>query len=197
MSKTKSARTDDGRRILHERPTEIQPWGTIIPAAIALSEKARRESADNLNQLLADTITLRDMYKKHHWQVMGPTFYQLHLLFDKHATEQTELIDLIAERIMTLGGVSIAMARDVAETTIIPIPPKGAEQVAVQVTRLIEAHEIVIKETRTMAHQAADAEDDGTNDLLVSDVLRVNELQEWFISKHLMEEQLTAHGGLS
>src|SRR6516162_5222905 len=93
---------------------ETQAFGSVVPLPIALAEDVRRASADNLNQLLADTMTLRDLYKKHHWQVSGPTFYQLHLLFDKHFGEQGELVDLIAERIMILGGVSIAMAADVA-----------------------------------------------------------------------------------
>src|SRR6266496_2031575 len=142
------------------------------------------------NQLLADTMTLRDMYKKHHWQVAGATFYQLHLLFDKHYDEQVEVVDALAERIQLLGGISIAMAADVAETTIIPRPPRGREEVPVQISRLLEAHEIVLKEARTMAKQAAESGDDGTNDLLVSDIIRTNELQVWFISEHLVNVPL-------
>lgn len=140
--------------------------------------------------MLADTITLRDLYKKHHWQVAGPTFYQLHLLFDKHADEQSELVDAIAERIQLLGGVSVAMAADIAETTIIPRPPKGREEPPVQISRLLHAHEIILKEARAMARRAADAGDDGTNDLLVSDVIRKNELQVWFVAEHLVDAPL-------
>ena len=157
---------------------------------IALSEDARRSSADNLNQLLADTITLRDLYKKHHWQVSGPTFYQLHLLFDKHFGEQNELVDTIAERIMMLGGVSIAMAADVAEATLIPRPPKEREEVPVQISRLLEAHEIVLKEARAMAREATENGDDGTNDLLVSSVIRTNEMQVWFVAEHVVDGPL-------
>jgi starvation-inducible DNA-binding protein len=157
---------------------------------IALAETACKEAVDNLNQLLADTMTLRDLYKKHHWQVSGPTFYQLHLLFDKHYTEQTELIDAIAERIQLLGGISLAMAPDVAETTLIPRPPKGRESVPVQISRLLHAHEIVLKEARTMARLAAEREDDGTNDLLVSQVIRTNELQVWFVAEHVVDTPL-------
>ena len=131
-------------------------------------------------------MTLRDMYKKHHWQVAGATFYQLHLLFDKHHGEQYELVDTIAERIQLLGGVSIAMAADVAETTIIPRPPRGREEVPVQISRLLEAHEFILKEAHTMAREASEAGDDGTNDLLVSDLIRTNELQVWFLSEHLV-----------
>src|SRR5207342_382549 len=179
MTKTVDADTILKRAepLVHQHAPEIQPYGHLIRMPIALSENACRESVDNLNQLLADTITLRDMYKKHHWQVAGPTFYQLHLLFDKHYGEQNELVDAIAERIQLLGGVSIAMAHDVAETTMIPRPPKGREEAPVQISRLMHAHEIVLKEARTMARQASDSGDDGTNDLLISNVIRTNELQ--------------------
>jgi starvation-inducible DNA-binding protein len=177
---------------------QIQAFGTVVAMPIALAEKTRRESATNLNQLLADTITLRDMYKKHHWQVSGPTFYQLHLLFDKHAGEQTELVDEIAERIMVLGGVSVAMAGDVAAMTMIPQPPSGREEVPVQISRLLHAHEIVLKEARAMARQAAEEGDDGTNDLIVSDVIRTNELQVWFVAEHVVDAPLVrADGELS
>src|SRR6187431_3385129 len=123
--------------ITHQQGHEIQPWGHLVRMPIALAESACRESVDNLNQLLADTMTLRDLYKKHHWQVAGQTFYQLHLLFDKHYDEQNELVDAIAERVQLLGGVSVAMAADVAETTMVPRPPKGREEVPVQISRLL------------------------------------------------------------
>jgi starvation-inducible DNA-binding protein len=165
--------------------------GARFPIALAASVCAR--SVENLNQLLADTISLRDLYKKHHWQVTGPTFYQLHLLFDKHAGEQSELVDAIAERIQSLGGVSIAMAHDVAEMTLVPRPPRGRDGVPVQITRLLHAHEIVLEEARAMARKAAEAGDDGTNDLLVSEVIRTNERQVWFISEHLVDAPLVAH----
>ena len=173
--------------ITHQHGHEIQPWGHLVRMPIALAESACRESAENLNQLLADTMTLRDLYKKHHWQVSGPTFYQLHLLFDKHYGEQSKLIDAIAERIQLLGGISVAMAHDVAETTLIPRPPRGREPVPVQLSRLLHAHEIVLKEARTMARLASEREDDGTNDLLVSDVIRTNELQVWFVAEHVVD----------
>jgi starvation-inducible DNA-binding protein len=176
--------------LTHQQAHEIQPYGHLVRMPIALSETACKESVENLNQLLADTITLRDLYKKHHWQVAGPTFYQLHLLFDKHADEQSELVDSVAERIQLLGGVSIAMAHDVAETTLIPRPPKGREEAPVQISRLLHAHEIVLKEARAMARRAAEAGDDGTNDLLVSDVIRRNELQAWFVAEHVVDVPL-------
>src|SRR5215510_5750425 len=174
----------------HQQAPEMQPYGHIVRMPIALSETTCKESVANLNQVLADTITLRDLYKKHHWQIAGPSFYQLHLLFDKHAGEQDELVDSIAERVQLLGGVSIAMAHDVAETSLIPRPPRGREEPPVQISRLLHAHEIVIKEARAMARRAAESGDDGTNDLLISDVIRRNELQVWFVAEHVVDAPL-------
>lgn len=184
------AGTKHARPVQHQRSAEIQPYGKIAKLPIGLDEKVCHESTENLNQLLADTMTLRDMYKKHHWQVAGHTFYQLHLLFDKHHGEQDELVDQIAERIQLLGGISIAMAADVAETTLIPRIPRGREEAPVQISRLLEAHELILREARAMAKQAADAGDDGTNDLIVSDVIRTNELQVWFLAEHLVDVPL-------
>jgi starvation-inducible DNA-binding protein len=184
------AGTERARPILHQHSQEIQPYGKIAKLPIALDENVCAASVENLNQILADTMTLRDLYKKHHWQVVGHTFYQLHLLFDKHYEEQDALVDDIAERIQLLGGVSLAMAADVAETTIIPRPPRGREEAPVQISRLLEAHEILLKEARTMARQADESGDDGTNDLLVSSIIRTNELQVWFVSEHLVDVPL-------
>src|SRR5881396_1301149 len=136
---------DRVRPLLDKDSGEIKPYGRIAKLPIALAENVCKASVDNLNQLLADTITLRDMYKKHHWQVAGPTFYQLHLLYDKHYNEQSELVDTVAERIQMLGGISLAMAADVAETTLVPRPPRGREEVPVQVSRLLHAHEILLE----------------------------------------------------
>ncbi len=192
-SATKSRRNAVPRTGQHAE--EIQAYGTVVAMPIGLGERTRRESVDNLNQILADTMTLRDLYKKHHWQVAGHTFYQLHLLFDKHFGEQSELIDQIAERIQMLGGVSIAMAADVAEATQIPRPPKGREEVPVQISRLLDAHEIILVEARKMARHAADEGDDGTNDLLVSQVIRTNESQVWFVAEHVVEMPMVNANG--
>lgn len=176
---------------LHQSAPAIQEYGTVshmLP--LDLEEPVRLEMTEQLNLLLADTMTLRDLYKKSHWQVAGPTFYQLHLLFDKHYEEQSEIVDTIAERIQLLGGVSIAMAADVAETTRIARPPKGREEVPVQISRLLDAHQIIIGHCRVLAKRADQLGDDGTNDLVVSDVLRPNELQVWFLSEHLVDEPL-------
>jgi starvation-inducible DNA-binding protein len=176
---------------IHQRAKEIQTYGTVSHALpLDLDEAVRLEMTEQLNQLLADTMTLRDLYKKSHWQVAGPTFYQLHLLFDKHYGEQVEIVDLIAERIQLLGGISLAMAPDIAETTRIERPPRGREEVPVQISRLLDAHQLIIGECRDLAKRADEIGDDGTNDLVISDVLRPNELQGWFLSEHLVDMPL-------
>jgi len=185
-----SAGAERSEPVLHQRAREIQPFGRIAKLSIALDEKACLASIELLNQILADTMTLRDLYKKHHWQASGGTFYQLHLLFDKHFNEQVDLVDAIAERIQLLGGISIAMAADVAETTMIPRPPRGREEAPVQLSRLLEAHELVLKELRTAARLTDEAGDYGTNDLLVSQAIRTNELQVWFLAEHLVDVPL-------
>ncbi len=175
----------------HAHAKEIQKFGTVIAdMPHRLDEPTRAKMVGMLNQLLADSIQIRDMYKKHHWQVSGPTFYQLHLLFDKHFDEQVELVDTIAERIQILGGVSIAMGGDVAELSHIPAPPKGREEIPVQISRLLEAHKHIMQECHDIASAADDAGDDGTNDMVVSDILRANELQSWFIGQHLVDMPL-------
>lgn len=182
---------------LHQRAPEIQEYGRVTQMVpLELEEPVRLEMTEKLNQLLADSMTLRDLYKKSHWQVSGPTFYQLHLLYDKHYAEQVEIVDAIAERIQLLGGVSIAMAADVAETTQIERPPRGREEVPVQISRLLDAHQLIIGNCREFAKRADDLGDDGTNDLVVSDVLRTNELQQWFLNEHLVNMPLVkAEGG--
>jgi len=173
-----------------QRAAEIQAFGTIVKLPNGLSETVCRESIERLNQILVDTMTLRDLYKKHHWQVAGATFYQLHLLFDKHQDAQADLIDQIAERIQSLGGLSYTMAADVAENTNIPRPPKGREEVPIQISRLLTAHEIILQEARAAARKAASLGDDGTTDLLVSGVIRTNELQVWFLAEHIVDTPL-------
>jgi starvation-inducible DNA-binding protein len=175
----------------HQSAGELQAFGTVTSVMpLQLEEPVRLEMTARLNQLLADTMTLRDLYKKSHWQVSGATFYQLHLLFDKHYEEQNEIVDTIAERIQLLGGISVAMAADVAELTRIPRPPKGREEVPVQLSRLLDAHELIITYCRELAELSAKLGDAGTNDLVVSDVLRPSELQVWFLSEHLVKAPL-------
>ncbi|AUX47803.1 DNA polymerase [Sorangium cellulosum] len=181
------AQAREAQPLLRQRGREIQPFGTLVEYPLALSAKARAASVKVLNQILADTLVLRDLYKKHHWQVAGPTFHQLHLLFDRHFKEQAALIDTLGERIQTLGGIALAMAHDVAERTKIERPPRGREQVPVQLSRLLDAHEVILAEVRKAVKITTERGDEGTADLLMSDVLRTHEMQVWFLSEHLVD----------
>jgi starvation-inducible DNA-binding protein len=179
--------TQSSQPLLHQHGVEIQEFGSMRLLPIALAAEARTESGQLLNHILADTVILYSLYKKHHWLVRGHTFYQLHLLLDKHAGEQLELIDLLAERVQTLGGVAVADPRHVAEITTIPRPPNGVEEVPAMLSRLLEAHEIVIAKIREAITRTATNRDDGTNDMLMGDVLRRHELQVWFLAEHLVD----------
>ncbi len=176
--------------ISHERTEQIvQPFGHLLPVDIGLSAEVRHKSVAALNRLLAHTLALRDLYKKAHWQTHGVTFYQLHLLYDKHAQEQAEIADELAERIQMLGGVCLALAADVVQESRIARAPRGRESVARQLERLVEGHSTILGEARELAHAAAELNDDGTNDLIVGSVVRGNEQQSWFVAEHLEHQR--------
>ena len=187
------SRIADSRNRQRGKDDVIQEFGTVYSVPIGLGENVRAASTNALNQLLADTMVLRDLYKKHHWQVSGATFYQLHLLFDKHYAEQVELMDGLAERITSLGGVPLAAPHDVAEASSIRRPPKGRESVPAQISRLLDAHEQILIESRGAAKEASQNGDDGTNDLIVSDVIRTNEMHVFFLSEHLADGDPHGH----
>jgi len=186
-------RIAESRNRKHGKDEVIQEFGTVYPVPIGLGENVRSASTSALNPLLANTMVLRDLYKKHHWQVSGATFYQLHLLFDKHYNEQVELMDALAERIVALGGVPLAAQHDVAEASSIARPPKGRESVPAQITRLLDAHEQILVQSRRTAREASENGDDGTNDLIVSDVIRTNEMHVFFLSEHLADGDPHGH----
>ena len=169
---------------------EIQRFGTTRFLPIALSKEARAESCRLLNEILADSMILYALYKKHHWLVAGPTFYQLHLLFDKHAEEQTEIIDLLAERVQSLGGIAVGDPRHAAELTTIDRAPDGAEDVPAMIHRTLDAHETILEKVRDAIDKTEKNSDWGSNDILMSDVLRRNELQVWFIAEHVVDVPL-------
>lgn len=175
---------------LHQAGKEIQAFGTVRQFPLGLSSEVRVYSCQRLNQLLADTQILHALYKKHHWLMRGPTFYQLHLLLDKHADEQSELIDTIAERIQTLGGIAVGDPRHVAEITRVPRAPDGCEEVPAMLSRLLEAHELILIDAHDAERRVADMGDTGSNDLIVSEIIRTGELQCWFLAEHLVDTPL-------
>lgn len=190
----KSAGMMEGQPHLKQRSREIQTFQQIRSLPLGLSEQAVGQSVTMLNQILADSITLYDLYKKHHWQIAGATFYQLHLLLDKHAEEVEGSIDLVAERIQMLGGVTCGMPFDVAENTKIERPPLGVESVPAILSRTVNAHATVIRTIREGIELTEQNKDYGTNDLLMSDLLRMHEMQVWMISQHLVDTPLIDEG---
>lgn len=190
MTTTAGPKPSASQPWLHQHGVQIQEFGTVRHFPLALSAEARLYSCQRLNRVLADSQILFALYKKHHWLMRGPTFYQLHLLLDKHAGEQLEIVDKLAERVQTLGGVAVGDPRHVAEITAVPRAPDGVEAVPAMLSRLLEAHETILIESHDAATRVADLGDDGTNDLLVSDVIRTNELQAWFLAEHLVDTPL-------
>ncbi|WP_225823518.1 Dps family protein [Streptomyces naphthomycinicus] len=187
---TTSATPASSQPWLHQKGAVIQEFGTVKQFPLALSYEARMYSCQRLNKVLADTQILYGLYKKHHWNMRGATFYQLHLLLDKHAGEQLELVDTLAERVQTLGGVAVGDPRHVIEITSIPRPPDGVEEVPAMLSRLLEAHETILTEAHDAAARTAELGDDGTNDVLVSQIIRTGELQSWFLAEHLVDTPL-------
>ncbi|MEV6181714.1 DNA starvation/stationary phase protection protein [Streptomyces sp. NPDC052016] len=175
---------------LHQKGEVIQEFGTVKQFPIALSYEARMYSCQRLNKVLADTQILYGIYKKHHWLMRGATFYQLHLVLDKHAGEQLDIIDTLAERVQSLGGVAVGDPRHVAEITSIPRPPDGVEEVPAMLSRLLEAHETILIDAHDATARTAECGDDGTIDLLVSQVIRTGERQAWFLAEHLVDTPL-------
>jgi starvation-inducible DNA-binding protein len=190
-SLTLSSQASDNSGSAGRAGPPTQSYDDLADRRIALSQQARAEGVAALNLILADTMTLRDLYRKHRWQTSGATFYELHRLFEKHHDGQEELVDGIAERIQILGGVSIAMGADVAETTMLARPPRDREEPSLQLARLIDAHERVLYAARAAAWHAAELDDDGTRDLLASGVIRTNEKQAWFVYEHLQRGRLS------
>src|SRR5256886_14633644 len=197
-TKPRDSKTNGSRRRaaspeprLAPKGEEIQRFGSLRFLPIALARDARTESCRLLNEILADTMIIYALYKKHHWLVAGPTFYQLHLLFDKHADEQLELVDLLAERGQSLGGIAVGDPRHAAELTTIDRAPNGAEEVAAMIDRTLEAHETIIEKVRDAIEKTEKSRDMGSNDLLMGDVLRRHELQVWFLAEHIVDVPLT------
>lgn len=190
LSRTSSTGSRSSQPWLHQQGTEIQQFGTVRQFPLGLSFDTRMYACQRLNRCLADSQILFALYKKHHWLMRGVTFYQLHLLLDKHAGEQLGLIDTVAERVQTLGGVALGDPRHVAEITAIPRPPDGVEEVPAMLSRLLEAHETILSDAHDAAARLAEMGDDGSNDLLVSQVIRTGELQAWFLAEHLVDTPL-------
>lgn len=145
------------------------------------SDNELQKSTAILQAILANTIFMYSLYKKYHWHVIGKDFYEYHLLFDKHAKQQLPLIDTLAERLRTLGDVAPGMPQEVAKNTTLTEPRGTTQDPVKMIDNLLTIHEAYIQEVRGAIDITNASGDEGTSDLLVSDILRVHELQTWFI----------------
>lgn len=156
-----------------------------VPTHLGLDEKARAQGIRDLDGLLADLSALRALYKHFHWRVAGRRFIMLHKLYDEHVEQVGEHVDMVAERIQTLGGQATAWPGDVAKMTRVSAPSASSRQPEEQLRELIEAHAVVLKHAHAAAEKADEAGDLGTNDLLAGTIIRGGQLQVWFIGEHL------------
>jgi len=145
------------------------------------SDNELQRSTAILQSILANTIFIYSLYKKYHWHVVGKDFYEYHLLFDKHAEQQLPIIDAVAERLRTLGEIAPGMPQDIIKNSTLKEPSGATQDPVIMVNNLLKIHEAYIQEVRGAIEITNTSGDEGTNDLLVSDVLRVHELQTWFI----------------
>lgn len=176
--------------VLNQRGKIIQAHGTTVDYPLTLSEVAHRENVATLNQILVDSIYLRDMYRKHEWQVLGATFREVNRLFHKHAKKQNHLVGKLGKRVQTLGGVTVVVPNDVAERTKIERPPIDREELPVQLSRLVEAHEVVLKGCHEAIKIAEANGDHGTVELLADHIILPNEKQVWHLAAHLTDTPL-------
>jgi starvation-inducible DNA-binding protein len=146
-------------------------------ARIVMAGKANEATIASLNRVLADSMMLRDIYKKSQWEVTGEAFYKLRALYAVHHDEQGDLIELIAERIQSLGGRCIAMPAEVIQYTTLATPPRTPELPQAQLRRLLDAHKRMLYALQAAAKRALDIGDDATHDVLTQEVIPVHTRQ--------------------
>lgn len=152
---------------------------------LAMEPEALALVAPPLMVVLANSLYMYSLYKKYHWHVAGQDFYQYHRLFDKHAAAQLPIIDAVAERLRTIGGHADAMPADVVRLCTLKELDGVGHKPEDMVACLLHCHELYIRELRKAIDAADESDDEATEDLLVSDVLRPHELQVWFLRSSL------------
>lgn len=150
---------------------------------IGIEEKAREEIGQGLSRLLADTYTLYLQTHNFHWNVTGPFFQQLHVLFEEHYTELAVAVDDIAERIRALGILAPGTYKEFAELSSIE-EVKGDISAEEMIERLVDSHETVVRTARTVLETAQEADDESSASL-VGDRLVVHEKTAWMLRSHL------------
>ena len=146
---------------------------------IGIKEKDREKVAEGLKKLLADSYTLYLQTHNFHWNVTGPQFRELHLMFEEHYTELAVAVDDIAERIRTLGVEAPGTYKSFAKLSSIK-EVEGVPAAAEMVKLLNHGHEQVVKTCREVLKMAQEA-DDESSVALVSDRMRVHEKTAWML----------------
>ena len=146
---------------------------------IGISTEDREAIADGLGRVLADSYTLYLKTHNFHWNVTGPQFRELHLMFEEHYTELAVAVDDIAERIRTLGVAAPGTYRAFAELSAVE-EVDGVPEAGEMVSVLTKAHEQVVKTCRDVLRKAQKADDESTA-ALVSDRMRVHEKTAWML----------------
>ena len=146
---------------------------------IGIDDQAREEIAGGLSRVLADSYTLYLKTHKYHWNVTGPMFQTLHLMFEAQYTELAMAVDEIAERIRALGALSPGSYREFGSLTAVPEDEDNPEALAM-IRRLVEAQETVVRTVRAAFPAAAEAEDQATADLLTRR-MQMHEKTAWML----------------
>jgi starvation-inducible DNA-binding protein len=151
---------------------------------IDLPESVREEMVKRLNRTLSGVLDLKTHVKQAHWNVKGREFYQLHELFDQLATELEAFIDLVAERVTTLGGTALGTVRQAAQVSLLVEYPSDIFDGLEHVRALAERYAALGKHVRESIDVADNADDKGTADLY-TEVSRGLDQRLWFLEAHL------------
>jgi starvation-inducible DNA-binding protein len=161
--------------------------GRLFPTKNDLPEATRSRIADLLNQRLADCIDLQTQCKQAHWNVKGQSFIGLHKLFDDVNEEVEGYVDLLAERVVQLGGIAQGTARSVAARSTLSDYPSGATSGEEHVEALSSALATFGAGTRRAIQQVDELRDDDTADIL-TEISRAIDKWLWFVEAHLQGE---------
>lgn len=157
----------------------MQTLDQVQKVDIGIDENSRQQISEGLSRVLADTYTLYLKTHNFHWNVTGPMFQTLHVMFEEQYTELAAAVDEIAERIRALGYSAPATYSEFNRLTSIPETP-GVPKAEDMIRLLVEGNEAVVKTVRKAFPAAEDAGDESTADLLV-DRMRVHEKTAWML----------------
>ncbi|MEQ8468060.1 Dps family protein [Coleofasciculus sp. E2-BRE-01] len=161
----------------------MQTADKSAPVNIGISEQDRKEIAEGLSRLLADTYTLYLKTHYFHWNVTGPMFHSLHNMFETEYTELAVAVDDIAERIRTIGYPAPGSYSEFAELSSIP-ETRGVPEATEMVRLLVEANEAVVRTAREAFPAAERANDESSVDLL-TERMRTHEKTAWMLRSML------------